>query len=180
MTDSKDPLQQLLDVMVYAPIGLLTLAQKELPQLIATGRARLDNQVTLARFVGKMAVAKGRRSVERRLAAAERSREHDVISSPLTPDTDAEDMTIDDVAGATLPEVILTAVADELEHPHVEQPTPDSTELPIEGYDSLAASQVVLRLGSLTGVELDSVRRYESENRNRRTILGKISQLQAK
>lgn len=174
MADSKDPLQQLLDVVVYAPIGLLTVAQKELPQLIATGRTRLDNRLTLAKFVGKMAVAKGRSSVEKRLAAADRSRAHDVITSPLAPDTDM------DVDGATLPEVLMEAVADELEHPHADQPAPDSTELPIEGYDSLAASQVVLRLGSLTGAELDSVRRYETEHRNRRTILGKISQLQAK
>lgn len=172
MADSKDPLQQLLDVVVYAPVGLLTLAQKELPQLIATGRTRIDNQLTLAKFVGKMAVAKGRSSVEKRLEAAERSRQHDVIESPLAPAIDVE--------GATLAEVIVEAVADELEHPHADQPVPDSAELPIEGYDSLAASQVVLRLGSLTGGELDTVRRYESENRNRRTILGKINQLQAR
>jgi hypothetical protein len=180
VADSKDPLQQLLDVVVYAPIGLLTLAQKELPQLISTGRTRIDNQLTLAKFVGKMAVAKGRNSVEKRLAAAERARQHDVISSPLTRDTDADTVMGTDTDGATLPNVILDAVADELAHPHTDQPAPDSAELPIEGYDSLAASQVVLRLGSLTGTELDSVRRYETEHRNRRTILGKISQLQAK
>jgi hypothetical protein len=53
------------------------------------------------------------------------------------------------------------------------------TSLPIEGYDSLAASQVVLRLGSLTDVELRTIEQYETSHRARRTVLGKISQLQA-
>ena len=57
--------------------------------------------------------------------------------------------------------------------------TPEGT-LPIDGYDSLAASQVVLRLGSLNTKELESVRLYEERNRSRRTILGKIAQLQAR
>ena len=52
-------------------------------------------------------------------------------------------------------------------------------ELPIEGYESLAASQVVLRLGSLTSDELKAVQSYEYSHRARRTILGKINQLQA-
>jgi len=51
--------------------------------------------------------------------------------------------------------------------------------LPIDGYESLAASQVVLRLGSLTASELAAIADYESSHRARRTILGKIHQLQA-
>ena len=43
---TNDPLRRLIDLMIYAPIGLLTLAKAELPQLIATGKTRIDNQLT--------------------------------------------------------------------------------------------------------------------------------------
>jgi len=51
--------------------------------------------------------------------------------------------------------------------------------LAIPDYDSLSASQVVPRLESLSGNELDAVRAYECSNRGRKTILNKIDQLQA-
>jgi hypothetical protein len=50
-------------------------------------------------------------------------------------------------------------------------------QLPIPGYDSLSASQVVERLAGLDADDLEAVRRYEAEHRNRRTIIGKIEQL---
>jgi hypothetical protein len=60
-----------------------------------------------------------------------------------------------------------------------ERPSVDATALPIDQYESLAASQVVARLPSLTAGELDVVRRFEAANRARRTVLGKIDQLLA-
>ncbi len=52
-------------------------------------------------------------------------------------------------------------------------------ELPIPGYDSLSASQVVERLVGLPEGDLAEVRDYESAHRKRRTILGKIDQLRS-
>ena len=57
--------------------------------------------------------------------------------------------------------------------------TPSGEHLPIEEYESLAASQVVARLPTLTTAELEDVRAFESAHRGRRTILGKIDQLLA-
>lgn len=53
---------------------------------------------------------------------------------------------------------------------------PTEAELPIESYDSLAASQVVPRLATLDEAELLAVRHYESAHRNRQTILNRIAQ----
>ena len=50
-------------------------------------------------------------------------------------------------------------------------------ELPIEEYESLAASQVVARLPALTADELATIRRFEAAHRGRRTVLGRIDQL---
>ena len=52
-------------------------------------------------------------------------------------------------------------------------------QLPIDEYESLAASQVVARLANLTADELDAVRRFEVSHRGRRTVIGRIDQLLA-
>lgn len=67
----------------------------------------------------------------------------------------------------------------------IEEPAPDApvvsrgaaADLPIEEYESLAASQVVARVERLSASDLRRVRRFEAANRGRRTVLGKIDQL---
>jgi len=51
--------------------------------------------------------------------------------------------------------------------------------LAIEGYDYLAASQVIDRLSALTGPELAMVADYERGHRRRQIVLGRIAQLRA-
>lgn len=51
-------------------------------------------------------------------------------------------------------------------------------QLPIDGYDHLAASQVVDRLGALTADELATVAAYERGHRHRQSVLAKVAQLQ--
>lgn len=53
----------------------------------------------------------------------------------------------------------------------------DADELPIEEYESLAASHVVARLANLSPTELREVREFEAAHRCRRTVLGRIDQL---
>jgi hypothetical protein len=55
--------------------------------------------------------------------------------------------------------------------------SPDADELPIEEYESLAASHVVARLANLSPTELREVREFEVAHRGRRTVLGRIDQL---
>ncbi len=54
---------------------------------------------------------------------------------------------------------------------------PAAVQLPIEEYESLAASHVVARLANLDPAELREVRRFEVAHRGRRTVLGRIDQL---
>jgi hypothetical protein len=65
-------------------------------------------------------------------------------------------------------------------------PTPPPTawrgnddDLPIEGYDHLAASQVVDRLDDLTPRERELVATYERAHRHRQSVLAKVALLQA-
>jgi hypothetical protein len=53
----------------------------------------------------------------------------------------------------------------------------ESPVLPIDEYESLAASHVVARLGNLTPAELRQIREFEVAHRGRRTVIGRIDQL---
>ncbi len=72
------------------------------------------------------------------------------------------------------PVVPISAAAVE---PDVDAPAPH--ELSIPDYDSLAASQVVPRLASLSIEELADVEAYERAHRARQTILNRVRQLQS-
>lgn len=58
-----------------------------------------------------------------------------------------------------------------------EATSPEPSDLPIEEYQSLAASHVVARLANLSVTELQEVRRFEVAHRGRRTVIGRIDQL---
>jgi len=67
------------------------------------------------------------------------------------------------------------SVSSAIETPLSESPTESA--LPIPEFDSLAASQVVPRLATLSQDELDLVDRYERAHRNRQTILNRVAHL---
>lgn len=157
-------IERLLDLAVYAPVGLVCLAHDELPAWVRAGRQRVEQRVTLARFVGKLAVQQGQTELrkrvesrlEQRMAAPERSPQPEE-ASPL--------------------EVVLPPVAQRGPAPARQAPSVGPDELAIADFDSLAAAQVVNRLGGLSAAELDLVEQYEREHRRRRTVLGRIAQL---
>jgi hypothetical protein len=163
MTDDprpKRPIDAALDVVLYAPIGLLASAREVVPELAAKGREVVEQQVTVARFVGRLAVRQGQRQAS---ATAERV---------LTREYVDED-TPDEQIPVRLERVVMDG-ADRVTADAV-----GADELAIPSYDSLAASQVVARLGGLTAEELDAVGRYEQAHRGRKTVLGKVAQLQS-
>ncbi len=55
----------------------------------------------------------------------------------------------------------------------------DPADLPIPGYDTLSASQIVQRLPGLSPEELEAVRLYELAGRSRKTVLLRVAQLKA-
>lgn len=156
----KGPLDQLVDLTVYAPIGLFMSLDEWVPQLVEKGH----QHVQVARFFGRMAVRTGSEEAKRRFVDARPRR---------TPDTgeDAKVVPLRPVPTPTAPSRAQAAPPAE--------PAPPASSLGIPDYDVLSASQVVPRLPGLGPDELDAVRRYEAANRGRKTILAKIAQLQA-
>ncbi len=186
------PVDQMLDLFIYAPLGFVLDARSLLPRFINRGRG----QVTLARTLGQMAVKRGNNAAEEKL-----SNFFDSFSGGTPADVSVEDGA-SDVARSTVSQVETpgheelpndSATPDagegtrESEFRSESQPSADAVEvleiasesLAIPDYDSLSASQVVPRLASLSTSELSSVRDYERTHRGRKTILNRVAQLQA-
>lgn len=164
MSTRDDPGEQLLDLLVYAPLGLLLEARDLVPKLAEKGRQRMGGQVTVARMIGEMAVRQGQRRAE---SVVKRLREQ---PSGAGPEADAGRETNGHRSATTEP-VGPTAPTSG------PGPAPDAAQLAIPGYDTLSASQVVPRLEGLTLAELDAVRAYEVATRGRKTVLTRIDQL---
>jgi len=177
-------IERLLDLAVYAPVGVFVTLRDDLPKHIKQGRQALENRVQLARFIGQLAVQQGRKEIAKRLddAARQRAASHQptdaVIETDARPDDqgvatsgDPAERAVPLTTAVTTPEVtgVTTAVA---------EVAIDVSTLPIAEYQSLAAIHVVQRLATLGADELEQVRRFEVTHRARRTILAKIAQLQ--
>lgn len=155
MSKEKPPIERLLDLAVFAPLGMVTALREELPRFSQQGRQVVHNRVVLARFVGQMAVTQGQRELTRRIEARRNSSTTGAEPAAATAD----------VAGSA--------------HAELSADVPTVDELPIAGYESVPAINVVQRLSTLRSDEIELIRRFEQAHRARRTILSKIDQLQA-
>ena len=198
MNERMDRIEHTLEVLVYAPIGaglyLKDMGPTFVNMFVARGRAEIDRRqaqvqqrTTTARSIGQVAVAFGvpmvRQRVEREVDSA-RERAQSFLG------TIGGDL----ISGGTptaLPEPAAPAprapggdngtrkaAAPPPRGAENGQPAADPN-LPIPGYNSLSASQVVERLAGLSTDELEAVRSFEASHRKRRTILGKIEQISA-
>ena len=149
--DERPLIEQVLDVVLYAPVGLANQLRTDLPTLVADGRSALESRVKVAHWVGEMTVQFGRRAIERQLAERRRPAASEVVVESTSTDE-------------------ATATARQPAAPHPGQ-------APFEGYDQLAATQIVQLLGRLPHAELRLVRDYETTHRHRRTVLARIDQL---
>lgn len=185
--EQPNPVDQLVDLFVYAPVGLLYEYQDVLPKLVKRGKS----QVKLARVVGQMAMNRGSADsfnvlaeglagmVARQitdigaaigLAPSEESDESPEDRQPPPPtaalppgpaaDGAAEDLDTGNEAGRD------TAASE-----------PEARPLPIARYDDLTAKEVIELLGDLEPTQLGRIRSHESSGKARKTVLAKIDRL---
>jgi hypothetical protein len=199
--DHKTPLDALLELGLYAPLGLALEARDRLPDLIARGRQQVTSQVTLARMMGQYAVREGEKDARKRWSELEATLRglgllpeanppgagapaagtmptpppETVVSTPSASAASAAPSASNGSANGSASSANGKAASSSAEEPAVRA----RADLAIPGYDTLSASQVVQRLGGLSADELEAVRDYESGTRGRRTILSKIASLQS-
>lgn len=164
MTGERSPVEQVLDLLVYAPVGMALVVRDELPRLVEKGRHQAETQVALARMLGQMAAGKGQQELGKalndlwaRLSGAAAT-EQPPSPAPEKPAPEAKSSG----SPASRP-----------------SGRPSADDLAIPGYDALSAPQVVQRLSGLSPEELDAVAAYETATRHRQTILGRIAQLKS-
>lgn len=171
--EERSPLEDALDLFVYAPVGLAISAVEELPKMIERGRDVLESSVGTARVIGRVAVNQGRVEISRIV-----SQWNDLGSvlrsgaANTRPTSSREDAPAPDATPAPTPTTSSSRRA-----PTRAPAAPANLGIP--GYESLSASQVVSRLDGLTPEQRDAVKRYESSTRGRRTILGRIAQIES-
>ncbi|MGQ0521239.1 MAG: hypothetical protein ACT4PX_08830 [Actinomycetota bacterium] len=177
----RTPLERAVELLVYAPLGLVLTAREELPGLIAKGREGAGGQMGMARIVGQFAVHQGQREAGKLLRqASERLARLGLVPDPAQRPGPATGPPSPPAGASPAGPGPAPAGADGASRPRpAGKRTPDPAALAIPGYDSLSAHQVVQRLDGLSAAELESVRAYEAATRGRKTILGRITQLQS-
>jgi hypothetical protein len=182
--DGGDPVEHLLDLFVYAPLGFVVDARRVVPELAEKGRA----QAGMARMVGEFAVSWGNSKLQGALSDAQ-DRAVGLLQVLGVAAPEPEQAPGAPVAEEAMDEPSAEEAAPLVSVPAGETPAwlegrteadeAEAAALAIPDYDNLSASQVVPRLDGLTPDELEAVRRYERKHRHRKTILNRIAQLQA-
>jgi hypothetical protein len=159
----RPPLERVLDLVWYAPVGAVLTLRDHLPKHAAQRRQAIHNRVQLSHFIGRLAVDQGRQELARR--TAQRRDQRAQSEEPAA-------------AGADPAAPVAASVPDtthERSGTHL-----DASTLPIDGYESLAAIHIVDRLGGLDDAELDAIEEFELAHRARRTVLAKIDQVRSR
>ena len=174
VTDHKKPVDQMLDLFVYAPLGFALDARALLPKLIDRGRDQVTNQVTMARMMGQFAVQQGQSEAGKQIAKVQEQATTALAELGLLGKAE-EPAPSPEPAPVPEPEPAAAAPKPAAKSAAAQG---SASDLAIPDYDSLAASQVIPRLAGLATGELEAVRSYEAGHRGRKTILNKIAQLQ--
>lgn len=140
--------QRIIDLIVYAPVGLGTAIVEDGPDAVRRAQQELRN----ARFVGRFAVDRGVAELRKRIDNATTAPE------PVT--------------ARARPAAERAPVDSSNSHADLD---PDDLALP--DYDTLPAIDIVDKLEHLTAAERSAIGEYESAHRRRRTVLGKLAQL---
>lgn len=196
--ESKNPIDQLMELLVYAPVGLIYEYEDVLPQLVKRGKS----QVQLAKVLGQMAsqqgqqkakegqakVAKDGASVDELvgdaigqaaliLAKAVTEFGQVVGLAPTSPDPDTSpDLDTESEPAASAPPQ--KAAARTQKRAGTVARAPKAPTVPIAGYDALKAREIVPMLDDLTAAQRKRVRAYEVATRGRKTVIGKLDKLE--
>ena len=157
--DQHEQLEQLLDLFVYAPIGLLATGLEALPELTEKGRAKAST----ARVVGQFTTTMASKQVRDRLSGLEQQL--------------AEVLAI--VRDAASPKRPAPTAGSTTEPVHASASEAAAVESVIPGYDSMPATDIIPLLGGLSIDDLGIVEEHERAGRARRTVLNRITQRRA-
>jgi hypothetical protein len=165
--EPRSPLARLVELALVVPVevsGRIVEAVPAVVDKVPTAAERVKQEVVLARFLGKMVVDQGVREVRSRLIPH-------VDESATTSPAPSESPTVAVQPADAEP-------SESVDEPDVEVGVPDVATLALADYDHLSSAQIVGKLAGLDADERRAIERYERAGRHRRTILGKLAQLE--
>lgn len=152
----------LVDLVVFVPLGFVKRARTLLPELAREGRSTAQSAQVIGKFVVPVLKKQGRRAVDRTLSdLGQRPKSTGRMGSGARSGVGESTVNIAAPAGPGTP---------------LSDAAPAGHE-PFPGYDHLGSAAVIARLGELDRGERGGVRAYEMLHRNRRTIVGRLDQL---
>jgi hypothetical protein len=163
----RTPLARLVELACAVPVevgGRLIDAVPSVVEQVPSAAERVKREIVLARFLGKMVVDQGVRELRTRLAP----HDDEPATTPEAP-----------VAPAAAPAVQRAAPVGADALAVDDDDAPDVSSLALADYDHLSSAQIVGKLDGLDAAERRAIERYERAGRCRRTILGKLAQLEA-
>ena len=158
-----DPVEHLLDLFLYAPIGLLSKGSEALPDLVQRGRTQASNARVIGQFALGATNAKARQSLsdaEAHLQAFLR-----IVAESARPSATRTDASTG--SGSAAKSSTANASSDL------------GIDDLIENYDGLTAAQILPLLAPLPTEQLDRVEAYEQSQRARKTVLNRLRQLRS-
>ena len=150
---------RLVELALVVPVEVSSRLIEAVPVVadkVPAAAGRVRREIVLARFLGKLVVDQGVRELRSRLAAS------DDAPDPAEPS--------EQPPGPLEP--LVTPAPQEVV-------PPDPHTLALADYDHLSSAQIVAKLAGLETAEREAIERYERAGRHRRTILGKLDQLNA-
>jgi hypothetical protein len=157
--ETRDPVEAILDLLLYAPLGLVTQLDDLLPGLIEKGRS----QAVLAKTIGEFALRAGTQKAQGCAGDTQRSLE-EAAQSLIGMLSNLLDRSVASTDGGTS-----------------EQPAPPASENPehppIADYDSLKATEIIPLLDALSDSQRSAIEAQERAGRSRKTILNRLAQL---
>ncbi len=184
--DGKSPTDQLLELLVYAPVGMIYEYEDVLDKVVKRGKSQLQ----LARLIGKMAAKRGQNELEENVGEVLETAAMTVARGitqfgqavGLAPaDSSETSQATEESPSAEPPPPPKKAPAKKAPakkaRPKKETATKSGSPLPIAGYDDLKAKDIVDLVEDLSPTQRARVRTHEADNRARKTILAKIDRL---
>ena len=153
-----DPVEKLLDLFLYAPIGLLSKSAEAVPDLAKRGRTQAAN----ARVIGQFALGSTNAKARKSIADAEQHVQafFKIIAESAKPSRSQTDATASSSGSVKITEA-------------------SAHDGSIDNYDALTAVQILPLLATLSPAELQQISDYEQAHRARKTVLARIRQLQS-
>ena len=172
---SRSSLARLVELALVVPIEVSSRLVDVVPAVVdkvPAAAERVKREVVLARFLGKMVVDQGVRELRSRLTP----HDDDVPVSAVS--TSAK--TAAPTTPSAPPRTAQPETAPAQDGDGDDDDAPDVSSLALVDYDHLSSAQIVGKLDGLHAAERRAIERYERAGRRRRTILGKLAQLEAR